>query len=411
MKVFELLIILIIIKTTLNSIIPFDLKNGIKYIGLDDHYEHYQGTIEGPNPVPNGAAYNSYVIIDEKILIVEGIHEFYLNKWLDNLEKALEGRKTDYILIHHMEPDHSGNLMELIKKYPQIKVISSSKSFAMMRNFFNYDFADRRIEVKEGDKIELGKHVLHIIEAPMVHWPEVIISYDSFTKTLFSCDAFGKFGANDFDEPWDDEGRRFYFGIVSKYGEQVQSLLKKISKYEIKNIYPGHGPIITENINHYINLYDKWSKYLPEEEGVVIVYSTIYGHTKVAVDKLAEKLNSLGIKHVIHNISKDHWTNIIADVFKYNSLVLASIMIDDDISPSMKEFIEILSSFEYQNRKVGFIENGSWNPKSNIIMKSMLASCKNLEFFENSVSVRVSLNEKSISQINDLASEIAGIKK
>ena len=411
MKIFGLAIIFIIIKGTLNGIIPFDLNDGIKYIGLDDHYEHYEATIEGPNPVPHGAAYNSYVIIDEKILIVEGIHEFYLNKWLEKLEKALEGRNPDYILIHHMEPDHSGNLMELIKRYPKIKVISSSKSFSMMKNFFGNDFADRRIVVKEGDKIELGKHVLHIIEAPMIHWPEVIISYDSFTKSLFSCDIFGKFGANDFDEPWDDEGRRFYFGILSIYGGQVQTLLKKLSKIEIRNIYPGHGQIITENIDHYISLYDKWSKYIPEEEGVVIVYSSIYGHTKVAVDKLAEKLSSLKVKYSIHDISKSHWTNIIAEAYKYSSLVLASIMVDDDISPSMKEFIEILSSFHYQNRKVGFMENGSWNPKSNRIMKSLLANCKNLEFFKNSVTINVSLNEKSISQINALASEIAGIKK
>jgi len=409
MNIFCLLIICII-KESINTI-PFDLKNGIKYIGVNDHYEHYLETIEGPNPVPNGAAYNSYVIIDEKILIVDGIHEFYLKQWLGNLEKALEGRKPDFILIHHMEPDHSGNLKELIKLYPQLKIISSSKSFAMMKNFFDNDFEERRIIVKEGDTINLGKHVLHFIEAPMIHWPEVIITYDSFTQTLFSCDAFGKFGANDIDEPWDDEGRRFYFGIVSKYGEHVQILLSKLSKYEIKNIYPGHGPIITENINHYISLYDTWSKYLPEEEGVLIVYSTIYGHTKVAVDKLAEKLNSLGVKYVIYNISKTHWTKIIADAFKFNSLVLASVMIDDDISPSMKEFVEILTSFDYQNRKVGFMENGSWNPKANKIMKSMLTVCKDISFFTNSVTINASLNENNMSQINDLALEIAGNKK
>ena len=410
MKVITLIINCIIIQECLN-IIPFDLKEGIKYIGVNDDYHHYHTTIEGPNPVPNGAAYNSYVIIDEKILIVDGIHDFYQKQWLENLEKALEGRKPDYILVQHMEPDHSGNLIKIVKLFPQIKVVSSSISFKMMKNFFDNDFKVQRIVVKEGDELSLGKHVLHFIEAPMIHWPEVIFTYDPYTKTLFSCDAFGKFGVNDKEEPWDDEGRRFYSGILGKYGRNVQAILKKLKKLEINNIFPGHGPILTKNIEHYFSLYDTWSKYIPEEEGVVIVYSTIYGHTKSAIEKLAEKLNSLGVKYTIYDIAKKHWTNIISETYKYNTLVLASIMIDDDISPSMKELIEILESFEYQNKNVGFIENGSWNPHANKIMKSMFKDFKNITFLKNSVTIDVSLDENSISQLNNLASEIANLKK
>jgi flavorubredoxin len=408
MQIFIFLIFSLILNRSLN-IIPFDLEEGIKYIGVNDHYEHYIHSIEGPNPVPNDSAYNSYVIIDEKIIIIDGIHEFYQNKWLENLNKALQGRVPDFILIQHMEPDHSGNLDILIKLFPNIKIISTSKSFLMMKNFFNNDYNNSRLIVKEGDEINLGKHKLHFIEAPMVHWPEVVLTYDSYTKSLFSCDAFGKFGANDIDEPWDDEARRFYFGILSKYGKYVQYLLNKLSKFEIKNIYPGHGPILTENISHYFNLYEKWSKYIPEEEGVVIVYSSIYGHTKVAVDILAEKLKALNIKYIIHNILKSHWTKMISDAFKYNTLILATIMIDDDISPPMKDFIEILSTFDFQNRNIALIENGLWNIQANKIMEFLLKDCKNLKFLKNSVTIEGSLNENSKFQLDNLAKEISKI--
>ena len=410
MKIIGLIVYCIIIKLSIN-IIPFDIGNGVKYIGVNDHYDHYKVSIQGPNPVPNGVAYNSYVIIDEKILIVEGIHEFYQKEWLANLDKALNGRKPDYILIQHMEPDHSGTLNILIKKYPNVKIVSSIKAFNMMKNIYNEDYNDKRIVVKEGDKLSLGKHVLQFIEAPMVHWPEVMFSYDLYTNYLFSCDAFGKFGANDVDEPWEDESRRFYFGILGKYEKQVQSALNKISKFKIKMILPSHGPILTQNIDHYLSLYDKWSKYIPEEDGVVIVYSTVHGHTKIAVDKLAEKLKTLGVKYVIHNLATSHWTNIISDAFKYNSMILASVTIDNDVSPFMKEFIEVISTFNYQNRIVGFIENGSWNPSANQIMKSLVSQCKNISFFKNTVSVYSSLKESSINQINNLAYEIGKFKK
>ena len=407
MKIFALIIYCLILKESINKIIPFDLQNGIKYIGVNDHYEHYHATIEGPNPVPNGAAYNSYVIIDDKILIIDGIHEFYQKIWLENLQRALEGRKPDFLLIQHMEPDHSDNILDVLKLYPDIKIVASSTAFKMMENYLNFDLSKNSLVVKEGDKLELGNHILNFIEAPMVHWPEVIITYDSLTKTLFTSDSFGKFGANDIDEPWEDEARRFYFGILGKFGQHVQFLIQKISKLEIKNIYPSHGQILTENIPYYISFYDKWSKYIPEEKGVVIVYSSVYGHTKEAVDKLSEKLKSLGIKYIIYNASTNHWTKMLSDTFRYNSLILASVMIDDDISPAMREFIEIILSFNYQNRKVGFMENGSWNRRGNKIMKSMLKDCKNLSFYKNEVSIDISLDENSISQINNLANEIS----
>ena len=409
MKAVSLTIFYFIINSC-TSIIPFDLKNDIKYLGVNDHYEHYEGYVEGPNPVPHGAAYNSYIIIDEKILIVDGIHEFYHNQWLKNLELALEGRNPDYILLQHMEPDHSGNLINLINLFPNIKIVSSEKSFIMMKNFFGNNFINNRVVVKEGDKINLGKHILYFIEASMIHWPEVIITYEQYSKTLFSCDAFGKFGANDINEPWEDEARRFYYGILARYDKQVQILLNKLKHFEIKNIYPGHGTILTENIEHYISLYDKWSKFIPEENGVVIVYSSIYGHTKEAIDKLAEKLKSLKIKYIIHNVSQSHWTQIISDAFKYNSLILASVTINGDIFAPMRQLVEILVLFNYQKRYVGFIENGSWNPIANKIMKSILSDCKDLKFLKNNVKIDALLDEKSISQINNLSEEIANIK-
>ena len=406
MKFITIIIYSFIINLCLN-IIPFDIKDGIKYLGVDDHYEHYNAAIEGPNPVPNGVSYNSYVIIDEKILIVDGMHEFYQNQWINNLEKALEGRHPDYLLIQHMEPDHSGNIKHILNLYPDIKIISSSVSFNMMKNFFDYDFKDNKIIINEGDELNLGKHILHFIKAPMIHWPEVMLTYDSYSKVLFSCDAFSKFGANDIDEPWDDEARRFYFGILAMYGSFIESFLKKLEKYEIRTILPGHGQAITENIAHCISMYHKWSHYIPEENGVVIVYSTIYGHTKVAVDKLVEKLKSLGVMYTVHDASKSHWTRMIADTSKYNTIIFASVMIDDDITPAMREFLEIIRSFKFQNRRVGFMENGSWSPNANKIMKDMITDCKNLTFLKNSVRIDATLDENSISQINNLANEIA----
>jgi flavorubredoxin len=406
MQIFIFLIFSLILNRSLN-IIPFDLEEGIKYIGVNDHYEHYIHSIEGPNPVPNGSAYNSYVIIDEKIIIIDGIHEFYQNKWLENLNKALQGRVPDFILIQHMEPDHSGNLDILIKLFPNIKIISTSKSFLMMKNFFNNDYNNSRLIVKEGDEINLGKHKLHFIEAPMVHWPEVVLTYDSYTKSLFSCDAFGKFGANDIDEPWDDEARRFYFGILSKYGKYVQYLLNKLSKFEIKNIYPGHGPILTENISHYFNLYEKWSKYIPEEEGVVIVYSSIYGHTKVAVDILAEKLKALNIKYIIHNLSFSDISKVISDAFRYTKLVIASITYHNGIYPFVRRFLNHLISKNYQSRFVAYIENYSWEPNNGAELIKKLKNCKNINLFYPIISINSSVKSKDIEKLNELVEKLS----
>jgi len=406
MKAGSLFIFYFVLKTCISTI-PFDLKNGVKYLGVNDHYEHYEGTIEGPNPVPNGAAYNSYIIIDEKIMIIDGIHEFYHDQWIKNLKAALGDRKPDYLLIQHMEPDHSGNIIKLFNLFPNIKIISSYKSFIMMKNFFENDFINNRIIIKEGDKINLGKHILHFIEAPMIHWPEVIMTYDEYSRTLFSCDAFGKFGANDINEPWEDEARRFYYGIVGKYDKQVQNLLNKIKNFEIKNIYPGHGPILTQNINHYISLYDKWSKFIPEEDGVVIVYSSIYGHTKIAIDILAEKLKSLNVKYVIHNLSFSHISDIVADSFKYKNLVLGSITYHDDIYPSMRILINTLVNSNYQNRFVAIIENYSWKLNRGAALIRKLSECHNLKFYKEVISINSSAKEKDIEKINQLALDIS----
>ena len=365
---------------------------------------------EGQHILKNGIVYNSFLIIDQKILIIDCVEKKYQNEWLTNIQKNIGSKEPEFILIQHAEPDSSGSLLSLIEKYPKIKIISSMKSFLLLKKYYKNDFINNRIIIKEGDKINLGKHILYFIEASMIHWPEVIITYEQYSKTLFSCDAFGKFGANDINEPWEDEARRFYYGILARYDKQVQILLNKLKHFEIKNIYPGHGPILTENIDHYISLYDKWSKFIPEENGVVIVYSSIYGHTKEAIDKLAEKLKSLKIKYIIHNVSQSHWTQIISDAFKYNSLILVSVTINGDIFAPMRQLVEILVLFNYQKRYVGFIENGSWNPIANKIMKSILSDCKDLKFLKNNVKIDALLDEKSISQINNLSEEIANIK-
>ena len=292
---------------------------------------------EGQHILKNGIVYNSFLIIDQKILIIDCVEKKYQNEWLTNIQKNIGSKEPEFILIQHAEPDSSGSLLSLIEKYPKIKIISSMKSFLLLKKYYKNDFINNRIIIKEGDKINLGKHILYFIEASMIHWPEVIITYEQYSKTLFSCDAFGKFGANDINEPWEDEARRFYYGILARYDKQVQILLNKLKHFEIKNIYPGHGTILTENIEHYISLYDKWSKFIPEENGVVIVYSSIYGHTKEAIDKLAEKLKSLKIKYITHNVSQSHWTQIISDAFKYNSLIFDSVTINGVIFAPMRQ--------------------------------------------------------------------------
>ena len=362
---------------------------------------------EGQLILPNGIFYNSFLVIDEKIAIIDGVEKSHQNEWLSNIEKYLGLKEPEFIVIQHVEPDSSGSLLALKEKYPKIRIVSSMKSFSLLKKYYNNDFIFNRIIVKEGDEINLGKHILHFIEAPMIHWPEVIMTYDKYTKTLFSCDAFGKFGANDVNEPWEDEARRFYYGILGKYEKQVQSLLNKLKNFEIKNIYPGHGPILTENINHYISLYDKWSKFIPEEKGVVIVYASIYGHTKLAIDKLAEKLKSLNVKYVIHNLSFSHISDIVADAFKYKNLVLGSITYHDDIYPSMRIFINTLVNSNYQNRFVSIIENYSWKKNKGAALLKKLKRCKNLTFYKDVISINSSAKEKDIKDIDQLALELS----
>ena len=362
---------------------------------------------EGQHILKNGIVYNSFLIIDQKILIIDCVEKKYQNEWLTNIQKNIGSKEPEFILIQHAEPDSSGSLLSLIEKYPKIKIISSMKSFVLLKKYYKNDFINNRIIIKEGDKINLGKHILYFIEASMIHWPEVIITYEQYSKTLFSCDAFGKFGANDINEPWEDEARRFYYGILARYDKQVQILLNKLKHFEIKNIYPGHGTILTENIEHYISLYDKWSKFIPEENGVVIAYSSIYGHTKAAIDKLVEKLKSLNVKYVIHNLSFSHISDVVSDAFKYRNLVLGSITYHNDIYPSMRILINTLVNSNYQNRFVSIIENYSWKSNNGAAILKKLKACKNLTFYKDVISINSSANEKDIENINHLAVQIS----
>ena len=379
-------------------------ESDIILIGINDkNLKEY----EGQWPLTNGMSFNSYLIVDEKIMILNGVEKHYENEWLEKIQKNLKGREPDFILIQHMEPDASESLQLLLQKYPKIKIISSNKSFSLMKKYFNEDFKEKQILVKNDERIGLGKHILHVIETPMVHWPEVIVVYDEYSKTLFSCDTFGKFGVTEVNEPWDDEARRYYYGIIGKNGKHVQSFLKKISNFEIRNIFPNHGPILTQNIEHYISIYDKWSKYEYEEDGVVIVYSTVHGHTKIAVDKLEEKLKSLGIKYIIHNLSFSHVSNIVADAFKYSKLVLATINYHDGIYPFMRIFLNLLVSKNYQNRIVSIIENYSWKSNHGVVIIEKLKSCKNLTFPHKPICIHSSVKPEDIEEINNLAAELS----
>ena len=362
---------------------------------------------EGQFPLPNGMSFNSYLIIDEKILIINGVEKKYEDEWLKNLQNSLGGREPDYILILHMELDSSESLETLVKKYPKVKIVSSKKSFILMKKYFKEDFSKNSQEVKEGDELTLGKHTLRFITAPMIHWPDVLLAYDSLTQSLFSCDIFGTFGTNDEEGPWDDEGRRFYYSVIGKYGEQVQSLLQKLTGFQIKNIFPNHGPVLSENLDHYFSLYDKWSKYLPEEEGVVIAYSSIHGNTKVAVDKLAEKLKSLGVKFIIHNLSFSHVSNVVSDAFKYKKLVLASVTYHDGIYPFMRVLLNFLVSRNYQSRQVSIIENYSWKPNHGSVLLKKLKNCKNLDLSQQVVAINSGVKNDDIKNIEALAVQLS----
>ena len=381
------------------------ITNDIRYVGVNDHQVDL---FEGQYRVPGGMAYNSYVILDEKIAIMDTVDKNFTHEWLDNIQAVLNGRKPDYLVVQHMEPDHAANVGNFMKLYPQTTIVSSAKAFNMMTAFFGTDYADRRIVVGEGDTLSLGKHTLAFVAAPMVHWPEVIVTYDVLDKVLFSADGFGKFGALDMDEPWDDEARRYYIGIVGKYGAQVQALLKKAATLDIQTICPLHGPVLKEDLGHYLHLYDLWSSYTVETEGVVIAYTSIYGNTRAAVEKLAEALRSNGCpKVIVHDLARCDMAQAVADAFRYSKLVLATTTYNADIFPFMKEFIHHLTERNFRNRTVALMENGSWAPLAAKVMKKMLEECKNLTFADTTVRIVSALNETSSKQVETLAGELS----
>ncbi len=380
------------------------ISDDIKYVGVNDYDIDL---FEGQYVVPNGMSYNSYVVIDQKIAVMDTVDACFKREWLDNIQKILGDKIPDYLVIQHMEPDHSANIANFLEVYPETIVVSSLKAFNMMKQFFGTDYADRRIVVGEGDTLDLGRHVLSFVAAPMVHWPEVIVTYDAYDKVLFSADGFGKFGALDAKEEWIDEARRYYIGIVGKYGAQVQSLLKKAVALDIKTICPLHGPVLTDNLSYYINLYDVWSSYLPEKKGIVIAYTSVYGNTKTAVMQFAEKLKEKGCSDVIvYDLARCDMAEAVADAFKYDKLVLATTTYNADIFPFMKEFIHHLTERNYQNRKIALIENGSWAPLAAKVMKSMLENGKNIMFAETIVSIKSSLNSDNLDQIEKLSDEL-----
>ncbi|MBQ7653167.1 MAG: flavin reductase [Clostridia bacterium] len=380
------------------------IKDGIIYVGVNDHKVDL---FEGQYIVPNGMAYNSYLIVDEKIAVMDTVDKNFTHEWLDNLSKGLKGRKPDYLVVQHMEPDHSANIAKFMELYPKAIVVSNVKSFAMMKNFFGTDYANRRIEVGEGSTLNLGKHVLNFVTAPMVHWPEVVMTYDSYAKVLFSADGFGKFGALDVEEDWACEARRYYFGIVGKYGQQVQNVLKKAATLDIETICPLHGPILSENLGYYLNLYNIWSSYGVESEGIMIAYTSVYGNTKKAVELLAEKLKEKGCpKVVVTDLARDDMAEAVEDAFRYGRIVLATTTYNADIFPFMREFINHLTERNYQNRTVAFIENGSWAPLAEKTMRGMLEKCKNLRYASTSVKIKSAVNEQNKEEIEKLAAEL-----
>ena len=380
------------------------ITKDIKYIGVNDKQIDL---FEGQYVVPNGMSYNSYAIIDEKIAVMDTVDKNFTHEWLDNIQSALNNKAPDYLIIQHMEPDHSANIANFMKTYSDAKIVSSAKAFAMMKNFFGTDFSDRQIVVGEGDTLSLGEHTLTFVTAPMVHWPEVIVTYDSKDKVLFSADGFGKFGALDADEDWACEARRYYFGIVGKYGAQVQALLKKAEPLDISIICPLHGPVLSENLGYYLNLYNTWSSYLPESEGIMIAYTSVYGNTKKAVEVLAEKLKAKGApKIVLCDLAREDMAEAVEDAFRYNKLVLATTTYNGEIFPFMKHFIDALTERAYQNRTVAFIENGSWAPLAAKVMKKLFENSKNIDYADTIVTVKSALNDESSEQLEALSNEL-----
>jgi flavorubredoxin len=383
-----------------------NVTKDIRYIGVNDHEIDL---FEGMYIVPEGMAYNSYVILDEKVAVMDTADRNFVQEWMGNLEAALEGKKPDYLIVQHMEPDHSSGISAFMEAYPEAKVVATAKAFMMMKNFTGTDYTARGVVVKEGDKLELGSHVLTFVTAPMVHWPEVMFTYDSTDKVLFSADAFGKFGALDAEdeEGWACEARRYYFGIVGKYSAQVQAVLKKAAALDIQIICPLHGPVLNENLGYYLDLYNTWSSYGVETEGVAVFYTSVYGHTKEAAEFMAAKLQELGCTKVaISDLARDDMAEAVEDAFRYGKIVLATTTYNADVFPFMREFIEHLTERNYQNRKIGFIENGSWAPTAAKVMKGMLEGCKNTTFAETEVKILSAMTEENKTQIEQLAKEL-----
>lgn len=374
------------------------------YVGVNDRE---LDLFEGQYPVPNGMSYNSYVIMDEKIAVFDSVDKNFGQEWLDNIQAVLAGRFPDYLIVQHMEPDHSANVAAFMQKYPNAQIVASPRAFVMMKNYFGTDFDGRKIVAEEGDCLSLGGRVLRFIHAPMVHWPEVMLTYDETEQVLFSADAFGKFGALDADEDWACEARRYYFGIVGKYGVQVQNVLKKFAGTPIKTICPLHGPILQENLEYYLHLYDTWSSYGVESEGVFIAYTSVYGNTKKAVEILAETLQTAGEKVVMTDLARSDMSEAVEDAFRYGKIVLATTTYNGEIFPFMRDFIDHLAEHNFQNKRVGFIENGSWAPVAARIMKAKLEKCKNLTFTEANVKIMSAVTEENKEQIKKLAQELS----
>jgi len=376
------------------------ITNDVRYVGVNDHDIDL---FEGLYPVPNGMAYNSYVILDEKIAVMDAVDAHFGGLWLSNVHKALEGRQPDFLVVHHMEPDHSASIALFMDAFPEAIIVSSAKAFPMMKAFFHQDYAQRRIIVKEGDQLSLGKHMLTFIDAPMVHWPEVIMTYDQLTGSLYSADAFGKFGALDVEEDWACEARRYYFGIVGKYGAQVQSVLKKTTALDVRSIHPLHGPVLQgEMLHEALRLYDVWSSYRAESEGVVIAHASVYGNTRAAAEKLADALRGQGVKVAVQDLTRCDMAEAVEDAFRYDRLVLAAATYNADVFPPMRQFITWLTERGYRNRTVGLIENGSWAPMAGKVMRGMLEGCKDVTILDPVVKIQSALNDESAAQLEAL---------
>ncbi len=378
------------------------ITDTIKYVGVNDHITDL---FEGQYIIPNGISYNSYVIMDDKIAVMDSVDIRFADEWLENINKELGTKSPDYLIIQHMEPDHSASIVNFINKYPSAKIVSSAKAFIMMKQFFGNDFIANQLVVGEGDTLSLGSRTLTFVTAPMVHWPEVIVTYDDKDKVLFSADGFGKFGALDVEEDWACEARRYYIGIVGKYGAQVQSLLRKASNLDIKIICPLHGPVLSENLEYYINLYDTWSSYKTESEGIVIAYTSVYGNTKKAVMYLKSKLEEKGLKVVVNDLARCDMAEAVEDAFRYGKIIMATTTYNNDIFPFMREFINHLTERNFQNKTVGFIENGSWAPVATKVMKQMLEKSKNLTYVETEVKIMSAIDATNKSQLDTLADE------